>query len=109
MCQTCEKMHSGRCRLGQPGCYRCGGPGHLAKDCRAPANNPTNQNRPGEQRNTALARVYALTPGDEAALDEVVTGTLLISPHQATVLFDSGATHSFVSYSFSQDCNLMSE
>jgi hypothetical protein len=41
--------------------------------------------------------------------NEVVTGTLLISSHQATVLFDSSATHSFVSYSFSQDCKLMSE
>jgi hypothetical protein len=102
-------MHSGRCRLGQPGCYRCSGPGHLTKDCRAPANNPTNQNRPGEQRNTAPARVYALTLGDTAVSNEVVTGTLLISSHQATVLFDSSATHSFVSYSFSQDCKLMSE
>jgi hypothetical protein len=69
----------------------------------------TNQNRLGEQRNTALARVYALTLGDAIASNEVVTGTLLISSKQATVLFDSGATHSFVSYSFSRDCNLMSK
>jgi hypothetical protein len=109
MCQNCRKMHSGRCRLGQPGCYRCGGPGHLAKDCRAPTNNPTNQNRPGEQWNTGPTHVYALTPGDAATSNEVVTGTLLISSRQATVLFDSGATHSFMSHSFSRDCNLMSE
>jgi hypothetical protein len=55
------------------------------------------------------AHVYALTPGDAATSNEVVTGTLLISSRKATVLFDSGATHSFVSYSFSRDCNLMSE
>ncbi|XP_062170983.1 uncharacterized protein LOC133876754 [Alnus glutinosa] len=109
MCQTCGKIHSGRSRLGQSGCYRCGGPGHLAKDCRAPTNNPTNQNRPGEQRNTTPAHVYDLTPGDAATSNKVVIGTLLISPRQAIVLFDSGATHSFVSHSFSRDCNLMSE
>jgi hypothetical protein len=108
-CQTCGKMYYGRCRLEQPGCYWCGGPGHLAKDCRAPANNPTNQNHPGEQQNTGPACVYSLTPGDAAESNEVVTGTLLISTGQATVIFDSGATHSFVSYSFSRDCNLMSE
>jgi hypothetical protein len=50
-----------------------------------------------------------LTPGDAVASNEVVTCTLLISSRKATVLFDSGATHSFVSYSFSQYCNLMSE
>jgi len=100
-CHTCGKMRSGRCRVVQPVCYQCGGPGHLVKDCRSPANNSTNQNRPGEQRNTALACVYALTPGDTAASNEVVTGTLLISSRKATMLFDSGATHSFVSYSFS--------
>jgi hypothetical protein len=102
-------MHSGRCQVKQPVCYRCGVLGHLAKDCKAPANNPNNQNCPGEQQNTAPAHVYAPTPGDTAMSNEVVTITLLISFGKATVLFDSCATHSFVSYSFSRDCNLMSQ
>jgi hypothetical protein len=44
-CQTCGKMHSGRCRVGKLVCYRCGEPGHFAKDFKAPTNIPTNQNR----------------------------------------------------------------
>jgi hypothetical protein len=55
------------------------------------------------------ALVYALTPRDIAASNEVVTGTLLIASFKATVLFDSRATHSFVSCSFTRTCGLMSE
>jgi hypothetical protein len=50
--------------------------------------------------------VYALTPGDAAALNSVVSGTLPISSSRAFVLFDSGATHSFVSNCFAKACCL---
>jgi hypothetical protein len=43
-----------------------------------------------------------LTPGDAAASNSVVSGTLPISSSRALVLFDSGATHSFVSYFFAK-------
>ncbi|XP_062176067.1 uncharacterized protein LOC133881125 [Alnus glutinosa] len=93
-CQTCGKMHSRRCRVRKLVCYRCGEPGHFAKDFKAPTNIPTNQNRQQGQQNTTPARVYALTPGDTTASNEAVTGTLLIASCKCTVLFDSGATHS---------------
>ena len=41
-----------------------------------------------------------LNPRDAQASNTVVTGTLTICSKQALVLFDSGATHSFVSPSF---------
>ena len=41
-----------------------------------------------------------LNPRDVQASNTVVTGTLTICSKQALVLFDSGATHSFVSLSF---------
>ena len=41
-----------------------------------------------------------LNPQDAQASNTVVTGTLTICSRQALVLFDSGATHSFVSPSF---------
>jgi hypothetical protein len=46
--------------------------------------------------------VYALTLGDAAALNSVVSGTLPISSSRVVVLFDSGATHLFVSYCFAK-------
>ena len=43
------------------------------------------------------ARAFVLNPRDAQASNTVVTGTLTICSKQALVLFDSGATHSFVS------------
>ena len=43
------------------------------------------------------ARAFVLNPWDAQASNTVVIGTLTICSKQALVLFDSGATHSFVS------------
>jgi hypothetical protein len=47
-----------------------------------------------------------MNQGDVDAINEVVSGTLLILSYVATILFDSGATHSFVLHSISKVCNL---
>jgi hypothetical protein len=44
--------------------------------------------------------VYMLVPGETEGGSEVVTCTVLILGFEASVLFDSGATHSFVSIVF---------
>ena len=46
------------------------------------------------------ARAFMLNPWDAQASNLVVTSTLTICSRQVVVLFDSGATHSFVSPSF---------
>jgi hypothetical protein len=48
----------------------------------------------------APARVYALVPEESEGGLEVVTGIVPILGFEALVLFDSGATHSFVSVVF---------
>ena len=45
-------------------------------------------------------RVYALTQEDAQEASEVSTGTLLINNIYAKVLFDPGATHTFISIKF---------
>jgi hypothetical protein len=108
-CQKCGRLHAGNCLFGQSVCYRCGKPGHIMRDCKAPINNPGGQKRHEEPKNNATARVYALTLGDASASNEVVTGTLPISNGVATILFDPGATHSFISNSFAKSCSLKLE
>jgi len=46
------------------------------------------------------ARVFAITQQDAQTSNTVVSGTLLICSFEARVLFDTGATHSFVSSYF---------
>jgi hypothetical protein len=46
------------------------------------------------------ARVYALILGEPEGGSEVVTGSAPILGFEALVLFDSGATHSFISIVF---------
>ena len=46
--------------------------------------------------------MFALTYEEASETPTVVTGTLLIDNCYAKVLFDSGATHSFISSSFTK-------
>ena len=50
-----------------------------------------------------------LNPRDAQASNTVVTGTLTICSKQAVVLFDSGATRSFVSPSFALCLNMRND
>jgi hypothetical protein len=57
----------------------------------------------------AQARVYSLTPAtneEEEPSTDVVTGTIPLFGRLACVLFDSGATHSFISSTYVKLCNM---
>jgi hypothetical protein len=53
-----------------------------------------------KKKSTQYAKVNHLTQEDVNEANNVVTCTLLVCSHDAKVLFDSGATHSFVSCKF---------
>jgi hypothetical protein len=86
-------------------CFNCGSPSHFIKDCpqtrksfQGQTSNPTSkgkgkrhvvQVRQGRVNLTTLSELPEGTP--------IMTGTFSINHHPVIVLFDSGATHSFVS------------
>ncbi|GJX19765.1 putative reverse transcriptase domain-containing protein [Tanacetum coccineum] len=93
LCLKCNYHHDGQCA---PKCHKCNRVGHLARDCR----NPANTNASNNQRGTGAG--CARTNPDS----NVVTGTLLLNNSYASVLFDTGAYRSFVSTAFSSQIDI---
>ena len=130
-CAKCGKKHQGVCRMGTNACYLCGKEGHYARNCNQNFQNQNppylNRNAPSQlhavqakiegpsisqgrlEAPEPQARIFAYTRGDaEAGTSQVVTGQIsittpdTIAAYDAIALFDSGATHSFVSLEFGQ-------
>uniref|UniRef100_A0A2N9EF72 Integrase catalytic domain-containing protein n=1 Tax=Fagus sylvatica TaxID=28930 RepID=A0A2N9EF72_FAGSY len=93
--------------------FAYGQQGHKIADCpkkKEPQAAPTfvaRQNN-GNQGPRNQGRVYALTQQDANASNAVITGIIQVSSAYAYVLFDPGATHSFVSVVFAKKHNLES-
>jgi hypothetical protein len=54
------------------------------------------------RQNQAHARVNHVTMEDAQAALDVIIGMIIVSDNNAIVLFDSGASHSFVAANFMQ-------
>ncbi|XP_060972197.1 uncharacterized protein LOC133038156 [Cannabis sativa] len=91
-CPRCKKHHPRTCN--RRACFQCGLVGHLKKDC---PQLKKEEPKPEVKPVPAPARVFAITQADAAASPLVVTGQLLINDFFCIVLFDSGATRSYVS------------
>jgi hypothetical protein len=101
-------------------CYSCGQSGHYANRClRKQANQTpalgTNQNVNRNANNSAStparqnqvhARVNHVAVEDAQAAPNVIIGMILINDNNAIVLFDSGASQSFIAANFVQKHNL---
>jgi hypothetical protein len=76
--------------------------GYLARQCpnKLPATGAGSQLRPQEQQNYTYGKVNHVTTEEAQQAQDVVLGMFLASSHPVIVLFDLGASHSFISSSF---------
>ncbi|KAF8084039.1 hypothetical protein N665_0737s0002 [Sinapis alba] len=111
-CLRCGKMDHSACdcprqELGAGGdtrtCHYCGRKGHLGKDCPKLSSGLSRSqgeaSRLDQNRGqTSAPRVYELSKDeDKAGPFQAITETLSIGGVETHILFDTGATHSFVS------------
>ncbi|XP_024995922.1 uncharacterized protein LOC112529079 [Cynara cardunculus var. scolymus] len=121
-CSKCRTKHHGPCttNLSPAKCYKCGKPGHTRNEC--PIKGPIcfGCGESGHFRNDCpklkagggqgrkestpktTGRAFQMTAEEAKASSDVVSGTFLIDSIPAHVLFDSGASCSFVSTTFYQ-------
>ncbi|GJW82290.1 putative reverse transcriptase domain-containing protein [Tanacetum coccineum] len=97
----------------RPTCFECGDPNHFRRNCprmnRATTVGGNHPNpmlaikvnpKPGNNRNRAHGRAFALGVIEALQDPNVVTSTFSLNNHFATVLFDSGADYSFIYTNF---------
>jgi hypothetical protein len=82
--------------------------GHFAKKCpnKQYVFATRNQSQPQALQNYMHGKVNHVTSEEAQQAQDVILGMFLASSHLATVLFDSGASHSFISLSFVAKYNL---
>ncbi|XP_073119645.1 uncharacterized protein [Henckelia pumila] len=116
MCPTCNTRHPGECRKNFGACFNYGKLGHRIVECPELVKRGTGSNvdatfnKPKDHKeNKSNARVFALTQEEAGKANDVVAGTILINQSPAYVLFDCGATHSFISKRFAKKLGLIPE
>lgn len=91
-CPKCGKKHGGECLAGQGVCYTCKQPGHSSPYC--PLQKKKGVVIPGNQ---SSGRVFTLSGKKAKGKEGLIKGVGFLNQEPVTILFDSDATHSFIS------------
>ncbi|XP_062113049.1 uncharacterized protein LOC133824194 [Humulus lupulus] len=93
-CPKCTKRHLGECRAGV--CYKCGKEGHVKRNCPTWEQSGSKEEQKKDDKYVP-ARVFTITQAEAEASPSVVTGQIPMANITCKVLFDYGASHSFIS------------
>jgi len=87
-----------------PGCFKCGKNGHIFSECgqQKPHFNLTAP----RARPTTTGRVYIMTGAEATKNHNLIQGMCFIKGKILIVLYDSSATHSFISNDYVHNLNL---
>ncbi|XP_057452454.1 uncharacterized protein LOC130744283 [Lotus japonicus] len=98
ICFKCHKLGhlANHCDDKAFNCWNCNKPGHLSRDCKEPKAEASHDTDRGKHP-MATGRVYALSGQEAVGGKNLIQGTCFIANPPLLVLFDSGATHSFIS------------
>ncbi|CAA0830745.1 Unknown protein, partial [Striga hermonthica] len=97
-CLTYGRLNRGECRFGQDVCYYCHDPGHFANRCPKKAKQPQQPQQPQQPpQQQQQARVYAVDQTEAEQQPDTMSGMVVLNNIPVFALFDTGATHSFIS------------
>lgn len=93
--------YSSQCKEPSVICFRCGKSGHISCNCEGAKSEPpsaSKSQRSQANRLKTTGRVFTLSGVEASESDDLIQGTCFIDGTQLTLLYDSGATHEFISH-----------